>query len=63
MKVKIDPELCNGDEVCVQLCPEVFEMQEDKAVVIMEGISPDLQDSVREAADSCPSEAIIIEEE
>ncbi len=63
MKVKIDPELCNGDEVCVQLCPEVFEMKEDKAVVIMEEISPDLQDSVREAADSCPSEAIIIEEE
>ena len=63
MKVKIDPELCNGDEVCVQLCPEVFEMQEDKAVVIKEEISPDLQDSVREAADSCPSEAITIEED
>jgi len=63
MKVKIDPELCNGDEVCVQLCPEVFEMQEDKAVVIMDDIPEDLQDSVREAADSCPSEAIIIEED
>ena len=63
MKVKIDPELCTGDEICVQLCPEVFEMQEDKAVVIMDEISPDLQDSVREAADSCPSEAIIIEED
>ncbi len=63
MKVKIDPELCNGDEVCVQLCPEVFEMQEDKAVVIMDDIPEDLQDSVREAADSCPSEAITIEED
>jgi ferredoxin len=63
MKVKIDPELCNGDEICVQLCPEVFEMQEDKAVVIMDEIPENLQDSVREAADSCPSEAITIEEE
>lgn len=63
MKVKIDPELCTGDEICVQLCPEVFEMQEDKAVVIMDEIPENLQDSVREAADSCPSEAITIEEE
>lgn len=63
MKVKIDPELCNGDEICVQLCPEVFEMQEDKAVVIMDEIPENLQDSVREATDSCPSEAITIEEE
>jgi ferredoxin len=63
MKVKIDPELCNGDEVCVQLCPEVFELQEDKAVVIMEEVPEDLQDSVKEAADSCPSEAIRIEED
>ena len=63
MKVKIDPELCTGDEICVQLCPDVFEMQDDKAVVIMDDIPEDLQDSVRESVDSCPSEAIIIEEE
>lgn len=63
MKVKIDPELCTGDEICVQLCPDVFEMQDDKAVVIMDDIPEDLQDSVREAVDSCPSEAITIEEE
>ncbi|KPL02589.1 MAG: ferredoxin [candidate division Zixibacteria bacterium SM23_73_2] len=62
MKVKIDPELCNGDEVCVQLCPDVFEMQEDKAIVKMEEVPDDLADAVREAADSCPAEAIIIEE-
>ncbi len=62
MKVKIDPELCNGDEVCVQLCPDVFEMEEDKAIVKMEDIPDDLVDAVREAADSCPAEAIIIEE-
>ncbi len=62
MKVKIDPELCTGDEICVQICPEVFEMQGDKAVVKMEEVPEDLKDSVKEAADSCPSEAIIIEE-
>jgi ferredoxin len=62
MKVKIDPDLCTGDEICVQVCPEAFEMEGDKAVVLKEEVPEDLQDSVREAADSCPSEAIIIEE-
>jgi ferredoxin len=62
MKVKIDPDLCTGDEICVQMCPEVFEMEDDKAVVLQEEVPEELQDSVREAADSCPSEAIIIEE-
>jgi ferredoxin len=62
MKVKIDPDLCTGDEICVQMCPEVFEMEDDKAIVLTEEVPEDLQDSVRESADSCPSEAIIIEE-
>jgi ferredoxin len=62
MKCKVDPDLCNGDEICVQVCPEVFEMEDDKAVVKMDEIPENLQDSVREAADSCPSEAITIEE-
>jgi len=62
MKVKVDTELCTGDEICVQVCPEVFEMKDDKAIVLQEEVPEELQDSVREAADSCPSEAIIIEE-
>lgn len=62
MKCKVDPDLCTGDEICIQVCPEVFEMEGDIAVVKMKEIPEDLQGSVREAADSCPSEAIIIEE-
>jgi ferredoxin len=62
MKCKVDPDLCTGDEICIQVCPEVFEMEGDKAVVKMGVIPDDLKDSVKEAADSCPSEAIIIEE-
>jgi len=62
MKVKVDPDLCTGDEICVQMCPEVFEMEDDKAIVLQEEVPEELQDSVREAAYSCPSEAIIIEE-
>ncbi len=52
MKVKIDPDLCTGDEICVQMCPEVFEMEDDKAIVLQQEVPEDLQDSVRESADS-----------
>ena len=33
MKVSID-ETCIGCGVCVEICPQIFEMEEDKAKVI-----------------------------
>lgn len=60
MRVKIDPDLCTACELCVDTCPEVFEMGEDVAVVIKANVPAGLEDDVQEAADSCPSEAIII---
>ena len=62
MKVKVDPDLCTGEELCVQVCPQIFEMQGDKAVAKINDVSPDLTDCCKDAADSCPSAAIIIEE-
>jgi ferredoxin len=62
MKVKIDKELCSGDEICVDICPELFKMEGDVAVVKTETVSEDLKERCREAADECPSEAIIVED-
>jgi ferredoxin len=62
VKARVDPDLCTGDEICTQVCPEIFEMQGDKAIAKMEEVPEDLKALVREATDSCPSEAIIIEE-
>ncbi len=62
MKVKIDADLCVGDEICVDVCPEVFEMEDDIAILKMEEVPENLQESCKEACDSCPVEAIIIEE-
>ncbi len=62
MKVRVDREACVGDETCVSLCPEIFAMEDEVAVAIMEEVPPDLQESCREAADACPVEAIILEE-
>jgi ferredoxin len=62
MKVRVDPELCTGDEICTQVCPEIFEMHGDKAVAKIDEVPENLKDGAKEAADSCPSEAIVIEE-
>jgi ferredoxin len=62
MKVRVDHELCTGDEICTQVCPQIFEMEGDKAIAKIEEVTEDLKQCAKEAKDSCPSEAIIIEE-
>ncbi len=61
MKVRVDKETCVGDETCVEICPEVFEMQGDVAVAKSDNVPKNLEEKVNEAAKSCPVEAIIIE--
>jgi ferredoxin len=61
MKVKVDKELCSGDAICVDLCPQVFEMNDDDiAEVIVDEVPEDLEDDVRDAAESCPESCIEI---
>lgn len=62
MKVRVDENLCTGCGLCVDICPEVFEMPEAVSIVKTQNISGDLVEKVKEAAESCPVEAIIIEE-
>jgi len=62
MKVRVDEETCVGDGTCVEICPEIFEMQGDVAVSKMEEVPEELEGACREAAKSCPVDAILIEE-
>ncbi len=57
MKVKVTAE-CTSCELCVDSCPDVFEMGEDQAIVKVDEVPADMQDAVQEAAESCPVEAI-----
>ncbi len=62
MKVKIDKDACVGDGTCVEMCPEVFEMEDELAIVKVETIPEELKERVRETARDCPVDAITIEE-
>lgn len=61
MKVRIDPDLCTACGLCCDSVPEVFKLGDTVAEVIMPEVSADLESSVQDAADSCPSEAILVE--
>ncbi len=62
MRVRVDKDLCEGCQTCVALCPEVFEMEDDKSHPLVDVIPQELQDKCREAAAACPASAIMIEE-
>jgi ferredoxin len=52
--VKINKKKCIGCGTCVSICPQVFEMEGDKAKVKAQKDIP----CVKEAIDSCPADAI-----
>ena len=64
MKVKIDYESCMGDRNCNDLCPEVFQYDEEELVshILVDEVPKHLEGVVRQAAAECAGEAIIIEE-
>ena len=60
MDVKLDRNECIGCGVCVQICPEVFELDEEagKARVAHQGVA---SETVREALESCSVGCISVE--
>jgi len=61
MKATVDADTCIGCEVCVGICPDVFQMEDDIAVAKPEDIPEALVDSATEACESCPVDAITLE--
>jgi len=62
VKAIVDETLCSGCGVCEEMAPDVFAMNDAGTVdVKVDPIPEDLQGSAQEAADGCPSGAIVIE--
>ncbi len=62
MKAIVDQDTCTGCGLCPETCPEVFELNDDGlAFAKVDQIPLDAEESAKEAAESCPVEAITIE--
>ena len=62
MFVDVNTKRCVGCGLCEEDHPDIFEMGKRTARVISPIVSDGDADSVRETADDCPADAIIIEE-
>ena len=51
-------ENCIGCGLCVSICPEVFSMTDSNTAKASGDISGEQENSAHEAADSCPVDAI-----
>ena len=54
----VDADLCTGCSLCVDIAPGTFEMNDDGISVIIDP-EGDEQDTIQEAIDTCPVEAIV----
>jgi ferredoxin len=63
MHTRIDREKCQGNKVCAEECPEVYEIVEGLGEVKagMEEFPDDLMPKVQAAVMACPEGAVLLE--
>lgn len=63
MKVRVDPQRCQGHTLCAMIAPDIFELSDidGSSSAVREIVPPDRENAVLEAAQSCPEQAIVVE--
>ncbi len=59
MEAKVNDD-CSACGICEDICPEVFEMGDEIAEVKVNPVPAEHEEKVRESAEECPTESIII---
>jgi ferredoxin len=65
VKVRVEADRCQGHTLCSMIAPESFELDdiEGHSSAVSEDVAADQEDAVREAAQSCPEQAILISDD
>lgn len=62
MHVSIDTDLCQGHARCWEICPEVFDLDDEgHGRAQFDQVPAEFADRTREAADNCPERAISLD--
>jgi len=62
MKVRVDSDKCQGHTLCAMEAPALFKLSDfdGHSTVISEHVPPELERAARDAAATCPEQAIVI---
>jgi len=62
MKVRVDPDSCQGHTLCAMTAPDLFELSDidGHASAVTEDVPADQETLAKEAARTCPEQAIIL---
>jgi ferredoxin len=62
MKVRVDPQICQGHTLCAMTAPDLFVLSDEDghAQAVDENVPVDLEPLAKEAARSCPEQAIVL---
>lgn len=60
-RVTADRSICCGYGTCVEICPEIYQLEGGLIVLTRDTVPADLLERAIEGADSCPQAAIVVE--
>ena len=63
MKATVNENTCTGCGICADTCPDVFEIEDGLSRTLVTDVPVEFASACREAAESCPVEAITVVED
>jgi ferredoxin len=59
LRIVVDRTKCTGEAICVGIAPEVFDLDDEQIAIVINPDGTD-RDTIMEAAQSCPQDAISV---